>query len=213
MSRRKRKTEPESEPQVVEYDLDAIEAELDAKEAAEAAEQGTDQPGSEEAEKLRAELDELRDRYQRALADYQNFQRRSRTNEIEARESGVRCVVEDLLTVLDHFDLALNQDFSSVTAEQLAQGVKVIRDELFRALERRGVAVVAPEPNDEFEPGQHEAVMQQPADGVDPGRVAVMVQVGYRLGQRVVRPAKVAVSPPEPDDEPAPTKDEENGDD
>ena len=197
MSRRKNKDEPERE--AVEYDLDAIEAELDAKEAGEGAGPVADQPGSEEAEQLRHELDEVRERYQRALADYQNFQRRSRTNELEARESGVRCVVEDLLSVLDHFDLALNQDFSVLSADQLAKGVKVIRDELFRALERRNVALIAPEPNAEFEPGQHEAVMQQPAEGVEPGRVSVMMQVGYMLGQRVVRPAKVAVAPSESD--------------
>ena len=159
------------------------------------------EPGAGSADEataaLVAERDDYRDKYQRALADYQNYQRRAINNEREARVSGVRTVIESVLGVVDHFDLALNQDPEKVSVEQLIGGISVVRDELFKALSVHGVQPIEPAVNEEFSPGEHEAVMQQPADGVEPGRISLMLQVGYRLGDRVVRPAKVAVSPNE----------------
>jgi molecular chaperone GrpE len=153
-----------------------------------------------ELERLRAERDELNSKFLRTLADYQNFQRRSIQNEQAAKIEGVSRVVERVFTVLDHFDLALNQDTSKATADQIVHGVRLIRDEFTRVLASLGVGLIAPSPNDEFVPGRHEAVMQQPADGIQPGRVVACFQPGYTLAipggtERVLRPAKVAVSP------------------
>jgi molecular chaperone GrpE len=74
-------------------------------------------------------------------------------------------------------------------------GVKVIRQELLKALESGGVTVISPQPGDEFDPNRHSAIMQQPAEGVEPGRVSATFQPGYALGDRVIRSAKVAVAP------------------
>lgn len=146
---------------------------------------------------LEAKCAESDERYMRALADYQNFQRRAANNEREARERGLRDVVDGVLSVLDHFDLALAQDAEATSAEQIIQGISVIRDELIRVLEARGVRSIAPQPNDEFNADFHEAVTQQPADGVEPGNISMVLQVGYALGERVIRPAKVAIAPGE----------------
>ena len=146
---------------------------------------------------------EYRDKYQRALADFQNFQRRSQTNERNAREQGVRDVLESLLGVLDHFELAIAQDITTVTTEQLVAGVNVIKSELLRVLQAHGVGLISPEPGDEFDPNTHEAVVHQPAEGVQPGCVSMTLQAGYTIRDRVVRPAKVGVAPDLSADEPA----------
>lgn len=150
-----------------------------------------------EIEALRAERDELLGKYQRALADFQNYQRRAINNEREAHERGVRDVVQSLLVALDHADLALLQDPAKTTAERMAEGVRAVRQDILKALQTHGVSIIEPRPNDPFDPAEHEAVMQRVQDGVEPGHVAAAIQAGFRLGERLVRPAKVIVAPSE----------------
>lgn len=155
-------------------------------------------PMQEKLAQLSAELDDAKARALRLMADYQNYQRRAYLNEDVAKQQGIASVVSSVVPVLDHFDLALMQDPSKASAEQIIAGVKVIREELLKALAQRGVGVIAPKPNDEFNPGRHEAVMQQPADGILPGHIVQCFQLGYTLGpDRVLRPAKVVVAPAE----------------
>ena len=104
-------------------------------------------------------------------------------------------MLQSLLGVLDHFDLALAQDVQAVTTEQIVGGVKAIKSELIRVLQSHGVQLISPEQGDEFDPNQHEAVVNQEVEGIDPGHIAMMLQAGYTINDRVVRPAKVAVTP------------------
>lgn len=136
----------------------------------------------------------------RAIADHQNFQRRAALNEREARTSATQGVVQGLIPLLDQFDMALLLDPEKVTAQTVIDGVKMTRDEFVRILNGYGVSAISPEVGDEFEPGIHEAMMQQAAEGVEPGHIAFVMSVGYKLGERVIRPAKVGVVPtPESD--------------
>lgn len=158
----------------------------------------------EKVAKLEAELAEANSRALRTMADFQNYQKRSYTNEQIARATGAAGVVQGVVTVIDHFDLALQQDTGKVSAEQIASGVKVIREELLRTLQQQGLSVINPKPGDEFVPGIHEAIMQQKAEGIGPGKVVATFQAGYSLagagaggGDKVLRPAKVSVSPAE----------------
>lgn len=144
---------------------------------------------------LEGELMEANQRYLRSVADFQNYQRRSHTNEQVARQSGISSVVTHVASVIDHFDLALNQDTSKASAQQIVDGVKVIREELLRAIQRVGVQIINPQPNDDFTPGTHEAIMQMPLEGVEPGKIARTFQPGFAMGERLIRPAKVAVAP------------------
>lgn len=148
---------------------------------------------------LSAQRDDLANKLIRAAADYQNFQRRASINEREAATQARSGVVQQVLTVMDHFDLAMNQDVESTSAEQIMGGVKVIRDELFKTLQTFGVSRIEPQPGDEFDPNVHEAMLRQPSDDVPPGCVVALLAIGYLLGDRVVRPAKVSVSPGEGD--------------
>ena len=81
--------------------------------------------------------------------------------------------------------------------EQAVQGLSMLHAELAKSLEKVGVERIEPTVGDAFDPGVHEAVMKQPVDGVAPGAISMAFQSGYRLGDSVLRPAKVAVQPTE----------------
>jgi len=148
---------------------------------------------------LEAELDDAKARALRLMADFNNFQRRSMQNEIAAEQQGSAAVAMSVVPVIDHFDQALTLDPANSSAQQVIDGVKVIRDELLKALGKHGVRLLNPQRGEPFVPGTHEALMQQPADGVDSGCVVQVYQAGYALltpnGERVLRPAKVVVAP------------------
>ena len=148
-------------------------------------------------EELKRQVEERQSAYLRALADFQNFQRRAGENEIRAKDRGIAQLARALVPVLEQMDLALGHDLSAMDSAKLAGAVDMIRRELLKALEGQGIARIEPKPGDEFDPMQHEAVMQQAADGIAPGRVASCFQAGYRFGDAALRPAKVAVTPKE----------------
>lgn len=151
--------------------------------------------GGDALGRLEAERDEWKSKAQRVMADFQNYQRRAFANEEQAREQAVRAVVSSLVPVLDHFQLALMVDAAKTSAAQVVQGVTVIRDEMLKVLAQHGVVEIAPKPGDEFDPSRHEAIMQQAAEGIEPGRIAMMLQPGFLVKDRLLRPAKVAVTP------------------
>src|SRR4051812_30553834 len=157
--------------------------------------------GAEEAQKqiaqLQVERDDLNSKYLRTLADYQNSQRRAAGNEREAELQGIKKITLNVLPVLDHFDLALNQDAGKASAEQIMSGVRVIRDELLKVLLSHGVGVINPEPGAEFDPTHHQAVVQVQSDEVPPGHIVRTLQAGYSLNDRPIRPAMVSVRPAE----------------
>ncbi len=168
-------------PQPKVYDdFDAMTREIDGYE--------------ETISRLQREKEETNQRLLRTIADYQNSQRRAISNEKEAKSQGVRSVTLNMLTVLDHFDLALGVDTTKASAQDVVNGVKLIRDELMRVLTTHGVAPINPQAGDEFDPQRHQAVMQDmTTEGVEPGRITRTLQPGYSLDDRVVRPAMVAV--------------------
>ena len=144
---------------------------------------------------LQAEVEQLKAKHQRAIADYQNLSRRSLDNERESHVQGIKSVVQSIVPVLDHFDLTLGQDVTKTTTEQMKAGVVVIRDEMLKVLASYGVALITPKPGDAFDPMRHEAVMQAPATpGIESNHVVQCFQNGYAIGERTLRPAKVSVA-------------------
>lgn len=150
---------------------------------------------ADEIERLRAELEAAREQRLRALADLQNFHRQSLVNEREAREEGAGGVMQGVITVLDHFDLALSQDAERASAAAVLDGVRLIQDELVRVLREHGAQRLEPRAGAAFDPHLHEAVGCEAAAGVAPGAVVRTLQPGYTLGERLLRPAKVMVAP------------------
>lgn len=141
--------------------------------------------------------DENFGRFQGMAAEHQNFQRRASLNEQEARISSRQGVVQALIPLMDHFEMALLQDPEKVSAKDVIFGVEMIRSEFLKILGGYGVSAIEPRVGDSFDPGKHAAMLQQAVEGVEPGHISFVMSVGYMLGERVIRPAKVGVAPGE----------------
>lgn len=148
-------------------------------------------PGPVEA--AQKEIGELRNKLIRAQADFQNFQRRAAREVFEARQNADADFAKDMLQVLDHFDRALSVDPTKVDAQSVLEGVKITYDELRKVLSNRGIEAYDAT-GMAFDPHQHEAVMQEASDKHPPMTVIQTFEQGYRIGDRVLRPAKVKVS-------------------
>jgi molecular chaperone GrpE len=153
-----------------------------------------------EADAIGGELDELvktaaqRDEYlalaQRTQADFENYRKRVARDAVMAQERGVVKLAKELLPALDNLDRAIE---AAEDEDPLLAGVRLVRSELSAALARIGIEAFAPlgEP---FDPNLHEAVAQQPVEGAASGEVAEVFQNGYRMGESVIRPARVLVA-------------------
>ena len=149
-------------------------------------------PEAVELEALRAENEELIDTLQRLQADFDNYRKRAqREQEALVARAGER-IVKELLPVLDDLERALEAAEHHEEAK-LEEGVKLVRRQLEQLLEREGLAPV--ETDGKFDPHVHEALLTQPSESEE-GSVVEVLQKGYRLGDRVLRPARVVVAGP-----------------
>jgi molecular chaperone GrpE len=147
---------------------------------------------------LEAENAALRERALRALADAENTRKRTEREAVAAREYAIERFAQDLLKVADNLSRALSSlpaDAASAVPESvrnLLAGVEMTELELMRVFERHKITLISPK-GEPFDPNLHQAVAQFPSE-VPAGRVAEVMQTGYRLGDRVLRAAMVAVS-------------------
>ena len=154
-----------------------------------------------EGDEVQSDLDELvrtaaeRDEYlalaQRTQADFDNYRKRMARDVAAAEGRGIARMTRELLPALDNLERALAA--AEGEAGPLADGIRLLQGDLLEALGRLGVQAFHPA-GEEFDPNLHEAMAQQPADGVQAGTVVEVYQSGYRLGETVVRPARVVVA-------------------
>jgi len=138
---------------------------------------------------LARERDDMRALAQRVQADFENYKKRVQRDQVEVSERGAALLVEQLLPVLDNFDLALlNLDEAD---DKVRKGVELVYADFVAVLERAGLERI-PTDGEPFDPEVHEAVLHEPGDG-EPTVVETM-RSGYRLKGRVLRPAMVKVS-------------------
>ena len=142
-----------------------------------------------EFDQLRAERDQLLDRLARLQAEFENARKRAERDRLADREIATGNVVEQFLPVMDHFELALN---SSGTAEQLRSGVELIVKQMQEVLRQLQVTPV-PALGVEFDPHQHEALGAVERLDLPDQHVAEEIRRGYRLRERLLRPALVRV--------------------
>jgi molecular chaperone GrpE len=144
---------------------------------------------------LRAERDELFDRLQRLAAEFDNYRKRSAREQAEQATRANERLVNELLPVLDDLSRALEAAADHEEAK-LEEGVRLVHRSLESLLERQGLAEI--ETEGKFDPHVHEALLTQPSELAE-GDVLQVIQKGYSLGDRVLRPARVVVSagPPE----------------
>ncbi len=144
-------------------------------------------------EQTQEELAETKDRYLRALADLQNLKRKMSQDRQEAWERGAISIVEEILPILDNFERALKALSEGNNLDSLREGVTLIFSQLRETLERRGLEPIEAL-GQKFDPFWHEAAGQVPTDEAEEGSVVGEIRRGYRMGDRVVRPSRVAVA-------------------
>lgn len=168
--------------------LEEFERELQESEEAPAA---APEPSPAES----ADAQQYRDRYLRTLADFDNFRKRSEREKGEFFKYALAGVMKDLLPVLDNFDRALEH---AEEGDDFHKGVAMIYKQLFSQLQKHGVTVID-EAGVAFDPNIHEAVVREENDTVPSHTVSEILQKGYFLHDRLLRPAmvKVAVGGPE----------------
>lgn len=180
---------PAEEGQATEAELSAALSK--ALEEAAAAEVRAKQ-WEDQAAALEAKLQLAVNQYSRLQADFDNFRRRTRNEQAEAKEKVTAEVVEQFLPVLDSFDLALVHMKKDGAGAAYAEGFDMLRRQLEKILAGFGVEEI-PALGAVFDPHVHEAVMQAPAPDKEDDTVAMVFQKGYRMKDRVIRPAKVQV--------------------
>jgi molecular chaperone GrpE len=144
--------------------------------------------------KLQDERDGLFEQLARVTADFRNAQRRLEQDKQQAIQYANVNLLKGLLPILDNFERALQVDPEKTDVNTLHKGVRMVQDQLNKLLSAQNVTVIAPEPGTPFNPNEHEALMQQPSDEYDEPTVTQLLQKGYMLNDRVIRPAQVAVS-------------------
>ncbi len=149
-------------------------------------------------EELQAEVETLRDHLLRAKAEVQNVLKRSEREKSEIAQYAIAGFARDLLSVADNLRRALEAVPTDVAdnpaLKALVEGVEMTERELLSVFERHGVRRIAPKPGERFDHTHQQAVAEVETDKYEPGTIAEVYQVGYALGERLLRPAMVAVA-------------------
>jgi molecular chaperone GrpE len=142
--------------------------------------------------------DEYLEMAQRTKADFENYRRRAVREAAAAQDRGVAKLAKELLPAVDNLDRALAAaeaagETDNGTATTLVSGIKLVHADVIAALARAGIQPFSPQ-GEPFDPQHHEAVAQQAVEGAQPGTVIEVYQCGYRLGDSILRPARVVVA-------------------
>jgi molecular chaperone GrpE len=150
---------------------------------------------SDELAALRDERDEFQDRWRRSVAEFDNYRRRTERERRDFAEAAAADLLRDLLPVVDDFEraLAIGAPEDAASGDAYHRGVELIYRQLLETLKRHGAEPFA-SVGELFDPAQHEAVAQGPADGYRDGEITDEFRRGYRLRSRLLRPAQVKVA-------------------
>jgi molecular chaperone GrpE len=200
---------PDSTPADAEHFVPAAEPEAPVGPLpAEATDEDHERQLEHDLEELAAKAekaDEYLELAQRTRADFENYRKRAAREAAAAQERGVAKLAKELLPAVDNLDRALEAAQSAISADgedavstdngtaTLVSGIKLVHEDVINALARAGIERFSPE-GEPFDPQQHEAIAQQPVEGAQPGTVVEVYQRGYRLGEVVIRPARVVVA-------------------
>jgi molecular chaperone GrpE len=145
------------------------------------------------------EAAEFKDKLLRTLAEMENLRKRTEREVLDARVYGIAGFARDVLAVADNMHRALAaigpelREAADAKVKALIEGVELTERELLKSLEKNGVKKFSPE-GEKFDPNVHQAMYELPTSDLPPGQVAQVIQAGYMIGDRVLRPAMVAVS-------------------
>ena len=150
-------------------------------------------------EALRAEIEALKDQRLRALAEVENVRRRTERERTEASQYAVTKFARDMVGIADNFSRALAaaaaalRDAADPQIRAVLDGVEATDRQLIQTLERYGVKAVDTS-DGKFDPNLHQAIAEVPAQGKPPGSIVDVMQTGFMIGERLLRPAMVTVA-------------------
>ncbi|MFK0456826.1 nucleotide exchange factor GrpE [Campylobacter jejuni] len=145
-----------------------------------------------ETNELKKELEELKDKYMRANAEFENIKKRMEKEKLSAMAYANESFAKDLLDVLDALEAAVNVECQDEISLKIKEGVQNTLDLFLKKLEKHGVALIKNEK--EFDPNLHEAMFHVDSENHQSGEVVQVLQKGYKIADRVIRPTKVSVA-------------------
>jgi molecular chaperone GrpE len=149
-----------------------------------------DETAEPDLEQVTRERDEYLDALQRLKAEFDNYRKRAAREQVNLTSRAAERLVKELLPVLDDLERALAAADEHEEAK-LEEGVRLVHRALVDALRKEGLAEI--ETDGQFDPHVHEALLSQPDDEKEAGEILDVLQKGYRIGDKVVRPARVIV--------------------
>ncbi len=172
---------------------------------------GDNQPARPDSAALAQEVTDAKDKLLRALAEMENLRRRTEREVADARAYGITGLARDLIGVVDDLRRALDaaeQSGANIDgpAKALREGVEMIERQLLKALEKHGIRVFDPQ-GAKFDPNVHQALFEVPDPNIPAGSVVQVIQPGFMIGERVLRPAMVSVSKAAPKAAPSESQD------
>lgn len=201
-----------AEEQEVPVEVSAEDAGKTAEEINAEIEQELEEAMEEQTreEQLEAEVAELKNKLLRTAADLDNYRKRSAREKADAIRFGNQRLIEDLLPVIDNFGMGM-QASEQDSGSMIYMGMSMVQKQLDDFLASQGVQEVALSPGDVFDPNQHDAMTQEESDEFEDGQIIRIMRKGYKMGERLVRPANVVVAQA-PVEEAAPAADDSSED-
>ena len=142
---------------------------------------------------LQADRDRIKDQLLRTAADFDNFRKRSRRDVDDAEKRGKEDTLRELLPIIDNLERAVSAAEGATDAKAVAEGVRMVLKMFDDAATRLGLSRI-PTVGERFDPSLHDAIQQIETDDVPPGQIVNEIAAGYRIGERLVRPAMVVVA-------------------
>jgi len=149
-----------------------------------------------EISSLQAERDELKDKLLRAYAESENMRKRAERDRREAEQYGGSRLARDMIPVYDNLMRALQTvtEEQSAAAKSVIDGVELTRRELTRVFAKHDIKVIKPEIGERLDPNLHEAMFEAPMPGTEAGQIIQLMSEGFKIHDRLLRPAQVGVS-------------------
>ena len=184
-----------SEPKKEEFldNIEELEAQSDQEELIDIQEAVAE---FDEVDAIRAERDDFRDKFMRALADAENSRKRADKDRKEAEEYGGAKLSRDLLPIYDNLERAIEVagETNDVESKALLEGVELTMKELLNVFRKHGIEPIAPQIGDKFDPKVHQAMFEAPLPDTNAGDIIQVSAQGFMLYDRLLRPAQVGVS-------------------
>jgi len=168
--------------------LDEINEEIEAE-----LEEGLDAAEANAEQSLEAEVLKWKDTAMRNAADLENFRKRMAREKVDAIRFGNQRLVEELLPVLDNFAMGL-QAAEGESGSMIYMGMEMVQKQFEGFLDSQGVTEVTVPEGSDFDPNMHDAMSQEASDEVEEGKILRVMRRGYKMGDRLIRPAYVVVS-------------------